>query len=698
MSYSKYPGLLATLILSALIIFVAATVPGVSADDDDVPTPPTKRALTYPNLGSALDQLVASMEEGQGTAQAAGEAPVHREESVAVTIYLSGNVDDVVQFLEDFGGDPRNVGEDYIEAYVPVSLLGLTSERPGVIRVREIMPPQPEFGPITSQGVQAHLSAAWNNAGYSGQGVKVGIIDAGFEGFSGLMGTELPATVVARCYTDVGIFTQDLADCEVDSDHGTAVAEAVTDIAPGVTLYIANPMSPADDINTVNWMVDQGISVINRSLSGQFEGPGDGSSPFSDSTLKLIDDAVDANIVWVNSAGNYAQSTWFGSYSDADDNGWIEFSSGGDEENTLILGEGDQVYINLRWDDKWSQTLVDPGATIDLDLYLQHTITQITVKSSEDVQSGGPAQDPSEWISYTVPIDGYYSIFVRRHGGSVPPWIQLQVKGSGPLEHFTGHHSINNAGESAKPGILAVGASHYYDTDTIASYSSRGPTPDGRVKPDIVGTACAESASYEVHTRSDGGQCWFSGTSQAAPHVAGMAALVRQRFPSYTPAEVAAYLKDNAAQRETPDPNNTWGHGFAYLPPIGGCSNNPGLTADCAALLAARDTLAGTATLNWSANAPITTWDGVTLGGSPLRVIKLQLPNKGLTGEIPTELGNLANLQRLSLWENQLTGEIPTELGSLASLEELWLGGNQLTGEIPAELDSLANLQACNCG
>ena len=62
--------------------------------------------------------------------------------SVAVTIYLSGSVDEVVAFLEENGGDPRNVGEDYIEAYVPVSLLGPVSARPGVIRVREIVPPE----------------------------------------------------------------------------------------------------------------------------------------------------------------------------------------------------------------------------------------------------------------------------------------------------------------------------------------------------------------------------------------------------------------------------------------------------------------------------------------------------------------------------------------------------------------------------
>ena len=83
-----------------------------------------------------------SVEAGEVTAEeAAANTPVHSGESVAVTVHLSGNVDAVVAFLEENGGDPRNVGQDYVEAYVPMSLLGPLSEHPGVLRVREIVPP-----------------------------------------------------------------------------------------------------------------------------------------------------------------------------------------------------------------------------------------------------------------------------------------------------------------------------------------------------------------------------------------------------------------------------------------------------------------------------------------------------------------------------------------------------------------------------
>ncbi len=120
--------------------------------------------------------------------------------------------------------------------------------------------------------------------------------------------------------------------------------------------------------------------------------------------------------------------------------------------------------------------------------------------------------------------------------------------------------------------------------------------------------------------------------------------------------------------------------------------NNPGLVSDCEALLASRDTLAGTVALNWSADRPITEWEGVTVARRPRRVTELELTN-GLTGRIPPELGGLPKLRTLTLWGNELTGEIPLELSNLADLEWLRLSNNELTGEIPPELGNLADLE-----
>ena len=79
--------------------------------------------------------------------------------------------------------------------------------------------------------------------------------------------------------------------------------------------------------------------------------------------------------------------------------------------------------------------------------------------------------------------------------------------------------------------------------------------------------------------------------------------------------------------------------------------------------------------------------------GNLANLEQLFLSDNQLTGSIPPELGNLANLERLWVGNNQLTGAIPSDLGNLANLEKLWLSGNQLTGSIPSELGNLANLQ-----
>ena len=56
--------------------------------------------------------------------------------------------------------------------------------------------------------------------------------------------------------------------------------------------------------------------------------------------------------------------------------------------------------------------------------------------------------------------------------------------------------------------------------------------------------------------------------------------------------------------------------------------------------------------------------------------ISLNLSGSGLTGNIPSEIGNLVNLTYLNLWGNQISGEIPFEIGNLINLSILLLDNN----------------------
>ena len=78
--------------------------------------------------------------------------------------------------------------------------------------------------------------------------------------------------------------------------------------------------------------------------------------------------------------------------------------------------------------------------------------------------------------------------------------------------------------------------------------------------------------------------------------------------------------------------------------------------------------------------------------GDLSNLIYVELNYNRLSGQIPSELGNLTKLERLYLHRNQLSGQIPSELGNLTNLTRLLLSNNQLTGTIPAELGNLTNL------
>ena len=125
---------------------------------------------------------------------------------------------------------------------------------------------------------------------------------------------------------------------------------------------------------------------------------------------------------------------------------------------------------------------------------------------------------------------------------------------------------------------------------------------------------------------------------------------------------------------------------------VADAANNPGLVADCEALLRSRDRLAGDATLDWSEDTSITGWDGVRLGGTPKRVTQLYLVQKNLDGTVPADLASLSELTGLYLHRNELTGPIPSQLGELSSLVHLTLHRNRLWGEMPDDLGDLTAL------
>jgi hypothetical protein len=123
---------------------------------------------------------------------------------------------------------------------------------------------------------------------------------------------------------------------------------------------------------------------------------------------------------------------------------------------------------------------------------------------------------------------------------------------------------------ASSPWALAVGAA-FRGTKALEAFSSRGPTIDGRVKPDLLGfdgvssnIGEVQASQYDEQGNVVPGTTGFYGTSAAAPHVAGAAALVAGANPGMDASDLEAFLQRRANPLGTP-PTNTVGHGLLAL-------------------------------------------------------------------------------------------------------------------------------------
>ena len=532
---------------------------------------PDGDAQMYENMDPLLYEIVQQYERGEfAVSAAAASAPVSNGASVGV-IFLteSGKANDISEFLVENGVTPGPAFDSFIGADVPVSLLASASQQDGVEWMEATIPPrvaQSDSPPDTSP---EHGADVWHQAGIRGEGVKIGVISHGFDGFEETMGTALPDSVEARCYVGYGVFSTNIEDCghddpEEEVSPGTVAAQAVYSIAPEATYYIAHINDRIDLFAAIRWFVANEVDVVDNSLMWVWTGPGDGTSPMTLSALNTVDEAVAGGITWVMPAGNDAQATWYGSFDDADENGFHNFAEDGEDEcNRVDVVAGEFYFALLRWEGDWGVETDDPDDA-DLNMYLVNEDTSRVVRRSFSRYWSRTVNAPLKYLYFYNfgSGEGSYCLKVELDEGEAPDWIQLQSFFGEELEYHTSYGSISSPAESANPGLISVGTASLEDPNVIWERSSRGPAPDGRIKPEIVGGQ--HEGEAEAHGVED--QDYSPGTGHEAAHVAGLAALVKQRFPEFSPEEVADYLKSNAEDRGEPGPDNTWGHGFAYLP------------------------------------------------------------------------------------------------------------------------------------
>lgn len=130
--------------------------------------------------------------------------------------------------------------------------------------------------------------------------------------------------------------------------------------------------------------------------------------------------------------------------------------------------------------------------------------------------------------------------------------VVVNAAGNAGLPQVPGEGTITTPADG--PRVIAAGA--LLPSGGLAPFSSRGPTADGRTKPDVVAQGVAVVTADPSRPSA---YLFLSGTSFSCPQVAGVAALLLEAHPDLTPTQVLDALRNTADRRESPDNEVGWG-------------------------------------------------------------------------------------------------------------------------------------------
>ncbi len=503
----------------------------------------------HPKLQSSLAKLANEYKQGVSAAQVfAKSRQINMDAQEKITVYLISepgvSIDEAA--LRALGVEIIKRADNVAKVKTPVNMLeSIADTIDGISFIKR--PVKLMKSAVQSEGVNLTGAAAFHAAGYTGTDVNIAVIDLGFQFLSSAISDgELPGNVVLVDCT--GVSCVEVADFPSDTDpHGTGVAEIVFDMAPDAQIYLIKITDTLDLWRAKDYAINNRIDIINHSLIVANTNFYDGQC-FHLYPVCTVNDAYSNGILWVNAAGNEAHRHYEATFTDSDSNGWHNVS-GTDETIQITAQPGQVIKLYLTWD-AWGTT----GSTDqDYDLYLYDS-------SSNEVDSSlaRGIQEPSEEIVYTVPnsvpVNSTYFILIKKFSASSNHQLELYSELQSLTPSVTSSSLLSPADAA---NALAVGAIDYlnWTTGPTESYSSQGPTNDGRTKPDISGPDFVSNYVYGL----------FPGTSASSPHVSGAAALLLSKSPSFSVSQLWNALTSSAIDMGSSGKDNLYGYGRLNL-------------------------------------------------------------------------------------------------------------------------------------
>ena len=498
------------------------------------------------------------------------------------------------------GGNLLNLSRRYQTATVAITpdhlpslaALGAVDGVTEILAPLTFAPSECPSGVAVSEGDgQLRTAEARSAFGVDGSGVTVGILSDSYN---------RDATAATHAAGDVGsgdlpggsnpcgdtAAVEVLDDSEAEgADEGRAMAQIVHDLAPGAKLAFASAFTGetafANNIERLAEPASGGggeAGVIADDVA-YFDEPFFQDGPVAAAVNKTTAEGVS----YFSAAGNnnvriggrdvgswQAQFEPSGCpagtphYSSPDQFECADFNGSGDSGFGIdVAGEG-SLTIDLQWAEPWY------GVGADIDAYLLGASNNVVAESEYD--NPGTTKKPFEFLSWENPSASSAAVrlVIKRYSGSASPMVKFAMLENGAQDVLGSEYSESTPstvvgptifGHSGSAGATSVAAVPFGSNSAPEYYSSRGPvdhyfgpvtgtspaaalpTPETLAKPDLAATDCGQTTFFAFQS---GGAWRFCGTSAAAPHAAGVAALMRDADSSLAPSQIREVLAQTA--------------------------------------------------------------------------------------------------------------------------------------------------------
>ncbi|MDX6605119.1 MAG: hypothetical protein QOF23_1628, partial [Solirubrobacterales bacterium] len=468
--------------------------------------------------------------------------------------------------------------------------------------------PPCEGGAVITEGLkQLRVDLARETFGLRGKGITVGVLSDSFnratKAVTGgpiathakedIISGDLPGPAGSCSGQQAPVVVLEEGPASGSTDEGRAMLQIVHDVAPNAGLAFASAFKSeeafAKNIERLALPVSAGgagAKVIVDDVA-YFEEPFFQDGPVAAAVNKVTAEGITyltaaGNDNLFDASGNEIASWEAPEFRDAGScpaavgvaaTHCMDFNpgAGSDTGFGITVEPGGTLIADLQWAEPWN------GVKTDLDAYLLNkTGTEVLAKATENNIA---AQKPVELIGWEnkSPSSREVQLVINRCSGGCNPQASATAKprlkfalleNGGGVEET--EYAVSAGGDVVGPTIfghagaaaaLSVGAIRYSTTSAPEEYSSRGPVthyfgpvagaeaaaplgaPEPIEKPDFVATDCGATTFF---ARFQEGAWRFCGTSAAAPHAAGIAALLAEGKPGATPPEIRSALDASA--------------------------------------------------------------------------------------------------------------------------------------------------------